>query len=345
MEAVLHNLEFENGSHGVTVRHSQMRHRVQRRASDQPLRRLPGKLPRTDSPSEDRLDSIHLRLGQTPSVIIHFWLPLLAPHLPNAPQVLIANQAFRFAVAMLPDLRIAARRDRRFRLAFADGFIAIPLVIRAIAADLFNLLFDLLKQVFQNLRVGDVVGRHHRRDDLTRRFIRAQMQFSPGAAFAITVLADFPFAFTEDLHARRVNHHVQRFVLLAARQDDLQRRTAAAQLAVVHDGQVQAEQLGDGKQQALSGAQRQMINLFERRHAQDGGVAVGARPAALAGLVGIAPSRDHVIADPERQASALDERRVIVFPVAETVGLLGFFGLHKSRIPALSSPCFMQQRQ
>jgi hypothetical protein len=34
-----------------------------------------------------------------------------------------------------------------------------------------------------------------------------------------------------------------------------------------------------------------------------------------------------------------------VFPVAETVGLLGFLFLHKSRIPALSSPCFMQQRQ
>jgi hypothetical protein len=34
-----------------------------------------------------------------------------------------------------------------------------------------------------------------------------------------------------------------------------------------------------------------------------------------------------------------------VFPVAETVGLLGFLFLHKSRIPALSSPCFMQQRR
>src|SRR5436853_4085093 len=113
MEEVFHNLEFENGSHGVTVRHSQMRHLIQGRASDQHLRRLPSKLPRADSPSEDRFHSKHLRLGQTPSVITHFLLPPLAPHFPNPPQVLIANQAFLFAVAMLPDLRIAARRDRR----------------------------------------------------------------------------------------------------------------------------------------------------------------------------------------------------------------------------------------
>jgi hypothetical protein len=32
-----------------------------------------------------------------------------------------------------------------------------------------------------------------------------------------------------------------------------------------------------------------------------------------------------------------------LFPVAETVALLGFLFLHKSRLPALSSPCFMQQ--
>jgi hypothetical protein len=28
-----------------------------------------------------------------------------------------------------------------------------------------------------------------------------------------------------------------------------------------------------------------------------------------------------------------------VFPVAETIGALGFLGLHISRIPAPSSPC------
>src|SRR5437868_2682254 len=87
-----------------------------------------------------------------------------------------------------------------------------------------------------------------------------------------------------------------------------------------------------------------MINLFERRHAKDRRITVGTRRARFAGLLGVAPRRDGLIADPKSKASALHKRRVILFPVAETVGLLGFLFLHKSRIPALSFPCFMQQR-
>src|SRR5205085_7370235 len=89
--------------------------------------------------------------------------------------------------------------------------------------------------------------------------------------------------------------------------------------------------------------QGQMVNLFERRHAQDGGVGIGARLAAFASLLRVAPGGHHVITDPERQASALYKRGVIVFPVAETVAAFGFLVLHTSRLPALSSPCFMQQ--
>ena len=343
MEAVFHNVKLKN-SHRVTVGHPQVRHRIQGRTSDQHLRRLPGKLPRADAVAEDRLDSKHLGLGQTPPMIANFLLPLFTSHLADTAQILIADQSLLLAVAMLPNLRIPLRRYRRSGFAFADRLITIALVIRAIAANLLNLILDLLKQIFQYLVISNIVGRHHRRDDLAGRFIGTEVQLAPGAALRVAVLTDFPFAFTKDLHAGRINDHVQRFVLLAARQNHLQRRTAAAQLAVVDDRQVQAKQLHDGLHQALGGAQRQMINLFERRHGQDRCVTVGARLAGFAGLLAVAPGRDHVIADPERQASALDERRVIVFPVAETVGLLGFLGLHKSRIPALSSPCFMQQR-
>ena len=169
------------------------------------------------------------------------------------------------------------------------------------------------------------------------------MQLPPGAALRVTVLADFPFAFAEDFHARRINHHVQRFALGAARQGHFQPRTAAAQLTVIHHRQIQTEQLHDRQHQALAGPQRQMIDLLERRHAQDSGVGVGARPARLAGFFSTAPGHNHVITDPERQASALHERGVILFPVAETVAAFGFLGLHTSRLPALSSPCFMQQ--
>src|SRR5207244_1716756 len=207
----------------------------------------------------------------TPPMIANFLLPLFTSHLADTAQILIADQSLLLAVAMLPNLRIPLRRYRRSGFAFADRLITIALVIRAIAANLLNLILDLLKQIFQYLVISNIVGRHHRRDDLAGRFIGTEVQLAPGAALRVAVLTDFPFAFTKDLHAGRINDHVQRFVLLA-------------------------------------------------------------------------PGRHPGISEPERQASALDELCVTVFPVAETVGLLGFLGLHKSRIPALSSPCFMQQR-
>src|SRR5437764_7163777 len=147
MEAAFHNVELANGLHRITVGHAQMRHRIQGRTPDQHLRRLPGKLPRADAVAEDRLDSKHLRLGQTPPMIAHFLLPLFAPDLPDAPQVLIADQPLLLTIAVLPYLRIPSRRYRRPRFALADGFIAIALVIRAIAANLLNLLLDLLKHL------------------------------------------------------------------------------------------------------------------------------------------------------------------------------------------------------
>src|SRR2546423_14649579 len=129
MEAVFHIIEFENSSHGVTVGHSLMRHGVQGRTPDQHLRRLARKSPRAYPLSEARLHPKHLRLGQTPPVIANFLLPLFSPHLADAPQILIANQTLRFAVAMLPDLRIPLRRYCRLGFSFADRLITIALVI------------------------------------------------------------------------------------------------------------------------------------------------------------------------------------------------------------------------
>src|SRR5436305_5062462 len=115
MEAVFQNVELSNWSYGIAVRHAQMRHRVQCRTPDQHLRRLPGKLPRADAVAEDRLHPEHLRLRKTPPMIADFLLPLFASNLPDAPQVLITDQSLCLTIAMLPDLRIAAWRNRRLR--------------------------------------------------------------------------------------------------------------------------------------------------------------------------------------------------------------------------------------
>src|SRR5205085_10913106 len=193
MEADCHKVELRNRSQRIAVGHPQMRHRIQRRTPDQHLRRLPSKLPRTDAVSEDRLHSKHLRLGQAAPMIPYFLLPLLTPHLANSSQMLIANQSLFFTIAVLPDPSIAARRDGRLGFSFPDRLITIALVIGAIAADLLDLRIDLLKQVFEYLRIGDVVSRHHGGNDLTGGLIGTNVQLAPSAAFRVAVLTNFPF--------------------------------------------------------------------------------------------------------------------------------------------------------
>src|SRR5215213_1709279 len=343
MEAVFHNVELGNGSHGITVGHPQMRHLVQRRTSDQHLRRLPGKLPRTYTRSEYRFHSKHLRLSQTSPMITDLLLPRLAAHLPDSAQVLISNQSLLLTIAMLPYLRISARRDGGPGFSFPDCLITVPLIVGAIAADLLNLIIDLLKQLFEHLAIGHIVGCHHSGNDLARGFIGTYVQFAPGASLRVAMLADFPFAFAKDFHARRIHYHVQRLIVVAAWQDDFQSGAAAAQGRVVGHRQIHAEQLDDRQQQALGGTQRQMVDLFERCHTQDGGVAIGIASTGFARLLLIVPDGEHIVTNPQRQASALNQSLVILFPVAETVALLSFLFLHKSRLPALPSPCFMQQ--
>src|SRR5436853_6805758 len=155
MEVDFHNVKLKKGSHRVTVGHPQVRHRIQGRTSDQHLRRLPGKLPRADAISKDRFHPEHLRLGQTAPMIANFLLPLFTSHLADAPQILIADQSLLLAIAMLPTLRIPLRRYRRLGFAFADRLITIALVIRASAANLLNLLLDLLKPPFPHLAISN----------------------------------------------------------------------------------------------------------------------------------------------------------------------------------------------
>src|SRR5687767_473028 len=179
METVFHKVKLENASYGVTVGHSQMCHSVERRTAHQHLRRLSGKLSRTHPLAEDRFQTKHLRLGKAAPMISDFLLPLLASHLSDSAQVLISTQALLFAVAVLPNLGILLRRNRRLGSSLFDRLITGSLVIGAIAADLLKLSLNLSKQVLDDLRVSDSVSRHHDGNNLATRFISADMQFSP----------------------------------------------------------------------------------------------------------------------------------------------------------------------
>jgi hypothetical protein len=169
------------------------------------------------------------------------------------------------------------------------------------------------------------------------------VQLPPGAPLTVAVKADFPLSFAKYLHSRRVNYEVKRLARATAGQVNLKSLAPAAEGGVVRDGQVQLHQLHQRQEQALGGAQSEVIHLLQGCHTQDGGVGIGLRPAAFATLLLIDPVRNHIVTEPERETTALNQSVVILFPIAETIALLSFLFLHKLRLPALSSPCFMQQ--
>src|SRR5215212_1125149 len=343
MKTTRHTLDSNSRSGGVAIGHTQLRHPVQSRASDQRLRGLPFKPSRTHSLTEDHLHAKHRRLSKAPPVIARFLFPLLSPHCANPPQVLIADQALCFAVTMSPDARPLLRRDRCSCFACTYRFIAVSLVVCLIAGYLVNLFINLVEQLRQHLPVSEVVSGDDCRHYLASRFINTDVEFPPGAPLSVAVLADLPLAFTEYFHARRINYYVQRLARATAGQDNLKRLAPPAEGRVVRDGQAQVHQLHQRQEQAFSGAQPEMVDLLQSGHTKDGRVGIGVRPAAFACLLLAHPFGNHIVAEPERETSALHESVVILFPIAETIALFGFLFLHKSRLPALSSPCFMQQ--
>ena len=276
-------------------------------------------------------------------MIPYFLLPLPSPYLPDPPQVLISDQSLLFAVAMLPDPRVFARRDRRLRLPVAYSLIATPFVIRAVAAYLLYVILYLLKQITQHLAVGKVVGRHHGSYYLACRFISTDVELSPSPALGVAVLTDFPFTFAEDFYARRVNDHMQRLIAFAARQHHIKCPATAAQSSVIRRGQIHAEQLDYRLHQSFGSTQRQMKDLSQSSHAEDGRIGVVTRLAALFAFIMITPLSKDVIADPDSETSALNQCGVILFPIAEAVSALGFLLLHKLRIPTLP-PLYLRNK-
>ena len=83
-----------------------------------------------------------------------------------------------------------------------------------------------------------------------------------------------------------------------------------------------AEQMDDRAGQPLGGAQRQTVNFFQRRHAQDRGVSIEGWLAAFACARRVVPGRENRFGDPDGQASPVDKSFVILSPVAEAVSSL-----------------------
>ena len=323
---------------GVAVRHSQVRHPVQRRAPDKQLRRLPGKAACTDSLAEDRLHPEDSRLGQRAPMVAALPLPLSPPFAPDGSQVLITDVSFSFRVAVVPDARPISRRDRSSRFSRADRVITVAAVIGSIGRDLLDLLCHFCEQVLKQLRVFEVIGRDRYGDKLMGRFVHAEVEFAPRAAAGVAMLAHLPLALAIDFDAGGINNHVDWFRLPQARQRNGERAAAARERRVTGHAQLNAKQPEDRARQPFGGSQRQAVNLFQSRHAENSRISVSGRLAtpARAGLV--VPCLKNILAHPQRQTSTVDESFVIFSPVTETVRAFSFLAGHASRITALPSP-------
>ena len=95
----------------IAIRHSQVRHPVQRCTPHKHLRGLSLKAARTDSLAKDRLHSKDLRLSQRAAMITALSFPCLSPFLSDRSQILVTGMPFRFGIPMLPNLRSLLRRD------------------------------------------------------------------------------------------------------------------------------------------------------------------------------------------------------------------------------------------
>ncbi len=138
MSVVFSTIEPERRSYPIAVGHSQMRHPVQCRAAYQQLRRLPVKRARTDSLAKDCLDPKDLRLSQASLVVVALTLPRGTPFLSDGAQVLIAQVTLNFRVAVLPDARSAARRDRRACAARTQCVVTVPTIVGSVSRHLLD---------------------------------------------------------------------------------------------------------------------------------------------------------------------------------------------------------------
>jgi hypothetical protein len=143
------------------------------------------------------------------------------------------------------------------------------LVIRAVARDLIDPLGHLRKQFWQHLVIGGAVVTDLGRHDFAGRFVHADMQLAPRAAFACAMLPHLPFALAIDFHPRAVHHHMHS-LMPTSRQTDFDRSLPSTQRRVVRRFQAAVQRVQDRLHQSLCSTQRQVIHLFECQHAFDG---------------------------------------------------------------------------
>ncbi len=140
-----------------------------------------------------------------------------------------------------------------------------------------EIALDRVEQAGHDLAVAPGGGGHFNADDVLAGFVYGQIDVGPGATLARVVLTHFPFAFAEDLQARRIDHHVRRTLARPTRKLHRKLRCSWRQVGVVRHRQVQLAQSHKGLHQTFSGAIRQLAQRLDRQTGLDGSLLVQLR--------------------------------------------------------------------
>ena len=145
------------------------------------------------------------------------FFPRSTPPFTDGSDRLIAGQRLGFAVAMLLNLGVLARRydrpPRRPSVGRGQRLEDLAPIIGSIAAHGRDGGLDLIQQRLDLPRIILAIRRQGLRDDLAGSFIHPEVQCAPRAPLVPAVLTHLPLPFAIHLQPRRVDDQVQGLIL------------------------------------------------------------------------------------------------------------------------------------
>lgn len=193
------------------LRASEFSHAVECAHADRDLGRLRvGACPQASA--SERLEPIHRILGERTTVIAAALLPFPAAESGDRIDRMVAPCGTRHC--RLPVNSAVARRDTGCRGVCRDRGTARLRVVSPIAAHGIKTFVgrNLIEQFCQDIAVSNVLMCHQRGPHLAGVRVERDMHLAPRAALRIAVLTDLPSAFAVDLHARAVDHQMNRVI-------------------------------------------------------------------------------------------------------------------------------------
>ena len=190
----------------------------------------------------------------------------------------------------------------------------------------------------QRLDLGGVInvfGGQIGRDDFTAISVDANMQFAPRATFRCSMFLKQPFARTAQFQSRAIDNQVKRARRSRSlRLVDLQPTSPTAERRMIWNRQVDVQHSHNRTDQPLTLAQSQPENGTQGQSCLDREVGIVTLAAGrCSGLC--LPTGDRLVREPDRQASAIAKRCLILPPIRHpiflTVNVMTAFGMELKR--------------